>query len=452
MALGKSVIAALFCHMRREHQPAIIMCPANLKLQWAEYWKEWVGRPVKILDGQKGYPLEQDISYVVNWDVLAFTKTETKYHKKYGVLQPKKVKVVQPNSWFHFIKRAGFKTSIGDEIQFCNNIESMRGKALKEIAESIPNFIPLSGTPIKTKPSQFWLPLHLVDKDRFPKLKRFQDKYCNIEANGYGEHEQPGCKDPKALHRAVKNVMIRYRKADVLKELPGKTRVVVPMEIDQAAWNKEIAIWKEEHKDIDRTKAFELQNAIKSLMSSAFAVKKKSVIEWIDNYKEINPGKKLVIFSWHRAVVEYIHECYKKESVMYYGGMSNKKKQAAFKRFLEDPECLFFDANIQSGGTGLDGMQHICDTCCFTEISRSPMESDQAEDRLLRPGQEHNVGSFFLPAAGTVDMDIMESWDIKREMVDQIVEGKEVSDDNDLLLNLFNKYAGAPQKPEGGMF
>ena len=45
MALGKSVIASLFCRLHRNHTPAIIMCPATLKLQWAKYWMEWVGAP-----------------------------------------------------------------------------------------------------------------------------------------------------------------------------------------------------------------------------------------------------------------------------------------------------------------------------------------------------------------------------------------------------------------------
>jgi SWI/SNF-related matrix-associated actin-dependent regulator 1 of chromatin subfamily A len=452
MALGKSIIAALFCKMKRAHMPSIIICPSTLKLQWAKYWGEWVGAPVTILSGRKGRPLERGMTYIINWDILGYRKEEKKQIMKHGREVTQTVKVVQKDSWFYFIKQAGFKTTIADEIQYCNNVDTVRGKALKEIAQAIPNFIPLSGTPIKTKPSQFWLPLHLCDDSRFPKLSTFKRKFCKLEHTGYGEKELPGCKDPKVLHNAIKNVMIRFRKEDVLKDLPLKTRVIVPMEIDTAEWKKRVALFKEETKGLDRTKAIAIEAAIKTLMSSAFDVKKDSVMAWLDEFKEMNPGKKLVIFAWHRAVVEYIHEYYKKESVLYYGGMSNPQKVKSFETFLNDPHCIFFVGNAQSAGTGLDGMQHVCNTTVFIEITQSPADSDQAEDRVVRPGQLNPVTCFYLPADNTIDMDIMENWDLKREMIDQIVEGKETSDCDDLLSALFLKYAGPMQNSKAGLF
>jgi len=452
MALGKSVIAALYCKMKKAHMPAVIICPATLRLQWAKYWADWVGAPVTILSGRRGRPLERGMTYVINWDILGYRKEVTKKVMKNGREVNNKVKEMQKDSWYRFIKQAGFKTAIADEIQFCNNIETVRGKALKEIANAIPNFIPLSGTPIKTKPSQFWLPLNLCDNTRFPKLTTFKRKFCIIKHDGYGDHELPGCKDPKVLHNAIKNVMIRFRKTDVLKDLPEKTRVIVPMEIDSGEWNKRVALFKEETKGIAQSEAIKIEAAVKALMSSAFDIKKAAVMQWLDDYKETNPGKKLVIFAWHRAVVEYIHEYYKNESVLYYGGMSQKNKTAALDKFLEDESCTFFIGNAQSAGTGLDGMQHVCDTTVFIEFTHSPADSDQAEDRVLRPGQKNPVTCFYLPADGTIDMDIMANWDIKREMIDQIVEGKECSSGDDLMQQLFIKYAGPPQKSSRGMF
>ena len=136
---------------------------------------------------------------------------------------------------------------------------------------------------------------------------------------------------------------------------------------------------------------------------------------------------------------------------MYYGGITGKQKALAKTKFQEDPKCRLFIANAQSGGTGLDGFQLVCDTCAFVEMTQSPADSDQAEDRLLRPKQKNSVTCFYLPANDSVDMDIIEIWDNKREMIDKLVEGKEQSDSKDLLMSLFRKYSNIQKFSDKGL-
>ena len=52
-------------------------------------------------------------------------------------------------------------------------------------------------------------------------------------------------------------------------------------------------------------------------------------------------------------VVKGYHEAFKDCSELVYGGTNKERRQAAFKRVVNDPGCLDLFANIRAAGTGI---------------------------------------------------------------------------------------------------
>ena len=58
--------------------------------------------------------------------------------------------------------------------------------------------------------------------------------------------------------------------------------------------------------------------------------------------------------------------------------------------------------NIQSMGTGVDGLQEVATHCVLVEPTWTPGENQQAVDRLDRGGQKGHVQADFLVAPGSI--------------------------------------------------
>lgn len=133
------------------------------------------------------------------------------------------------------------------------------------------------------------------------------------------------------------------------------------------------------------------------------------VVEWL--LDQFTGGlEKIVIIAVHRDVIEGIHQRLKEqniESVIYYGGMSEKEKDKAKAIFIKENGCRAFIGQIVSSGTGLDGLQHATGDMLFVEWSWIADDNYQALSRLDRIGQENPVIGRFAGLEGSLDGAIM---------------------------------------------
>jgi SNF2 family DNA or RNA helicase len=191
---------------------------------------------------------------------------------------------------------------------------------------------------------------------------------------------------------------LRRTKDEVLSELPDKTFRLTPMEM--GSMNAEIK-WGETLRRADLKKsslgipAGELAEARKDLAHD----KLDAVIEYV---KEID--EPVVIFGWHREFLERISEAI--NGSLYYGDLSPKQKEKSKADFLAGKTKAFV-ANIQSAGTGLDGLQHVASHCVFAEIPWTFAEIAQATDRLHRFGQKDPVLADLIVLKGGVESYIL---------------------------------------------
>lgn len=432
---GKTV-EALSWMVYANAYPALYVVNAPTKLQWQEAYRKWVGATkkhypdVEVLSGKTPRPLSKYKSYIINWDVLSDWTGHYETIEKNGETQA--VYICDGP-----LSKVGFRLLVGDEVQAIGNPESQRAVAFKELSKIIPHCIGMSGTPAMSKPMQFWTLLSIVEPSMFKNFYMFKQRYCDPQNDGYGV-KYNGASNIEELHELLVRCMLRRTKGEVMKDLPPKVMEVVPLEVETSAMD---AYYEEERAafsdDTAKGEKESARNKVAHLLRTAYALKEKSMLQWIEDFLE--SGKKLLLFAWHRSVVEVLYDTLKAYNpALIYGGMSTNEREEARKKFIENPKCKVIVANIQAGGVGIDGFQDVCSDVAFAEFSHTPNFHRQAEDRLHRSGQHNSVTSYYLVAPGTVDMDAIEILDARAKMLDGVLDGKETAT-TDLLTEVLER-------------
>lgn len=414
MGTGKTVQSLAWLVYAKRY-PALIVVNAPTKLQWQCAYFRWVGSVpgnvprVAVLQGKTPYMLEPGVSYIINWDILS--------------------------DWESELALMDFKLLIGDEVQAIGNPSSRRSRAFRRLAQKIHDVIGMSGTPAMSKPAQFWPLLNILEPEMFKNQRAFLYRYCAPKHNGFSLQFN-GASNVKELHAKLVSCMLRRTKDQVLKDLPPKVMEVVPLEVDARAFQDYKAAEAAAF-DTEGTSEKDMRERVAGLLRTAYALKEKNLLQWVRDFLE--SGQKLLLFAWHRDVVDLLHTTLKDYNpAKIYGGMNQAEREDARKRFIEDGTCRLMVANIQSGGVGIDGFQDVCSNVAFAEFSYTPNAHRQAEDRLHRSGQKSSVTTYYLVAPGTVDMDAVEVLDDRAKMLDGVLDGKEAAD-VDLLGELLER-------------
>lgn len=413
MGLGKTPQALCYLRINPARRPVLILVPATIKIQWERAWRRWVGngktlvcygrQPKRIPDYYE--------AVIINWDLI-FDWLPSLIERKFEAIIADECQAVGSEGWTQRKAKGSKRTAAFQSLV----------KANREAA-----VLALSGTPLRSRPAQLFTILNVLDADKFPKRYAFQWRYCDPKPNGFG-WEFKGASHIDELHQKVKTLMLRREKEDVLTELPAKQRTVVPLEIDDMS--AYAAKWEEIADTLETANGKQAREQIDALKFSAFSVKKDMAIRWIKDWLD-DSGKKIIVFAYHRSVVEYLREEFPRSAVVY-GGLTGQARDRELTKFTGDANCNVLIANILAGGVGIDGLQNVCSNAAFVEFGWSSTDHDQAEDRLHRFGQQDPVNVYYLIAPETIDEELMEIVDRKAGMIKQILDGR-VAGDQDLL-------------------
>jgi len=414
--LGKSLISLGYLAINPTLRPAVVVCPASLKINWRKEAKIHINEDAVILSGKKPKPLSWNGLYVINYDVVS--------------------------AWKQALIDKGMQVMILDEIQACKNAKSKRSKACKHLSMHIPHIIGLTGTPVTNRPADLFSLVDIVKPGLFPSWWSYIQRYCAMKRTPWGM-DISGASHLDELHEKISPFCSRRKKVDVLKDLPEKQVIVAPVEIsNRKEYNKAEADFL---KWLERVKPEKLSTAMKAealvklatLRNLVVEGKMEALYEWIGNYLE--SGKKLIVFMCHTEPLHAIYKKYKKCAVMIDGSVSMKKRNEAVEKFQNDPKIRLFCGNIIAAGTGLT--LTAADTVVFGELSYVPADHAQAQDRAHRIGQKSNVQVYYLIADNTLEEKVCDSLHAKMKIIDQILDG-EITDSTgwnfkkELLCNL----------------
>jgi len=130
---------------------------------------------------------------------------------------------------------------------------------------------------------------------------------------------------------------------------------------------------------------------------------------------------KIVVFAYHREVIEAIHDEFGLQAVKLYGGMSLKAKQDSIDSFQKDDSVRLFIGQITSAGVGITLTESS--TLVFAEMDYSPANMAQAEDRVHRATQKSDsVNIYYLVYRDSLDANIANRLIHKKMTIDSIIE------------------------------
>ena len=293
----------------------------------------------------------------------------------------------------------------------------------------------MSGTPMVNRPSELWTTVSTIADwvPVFSNFFKFASRYCNAHKTRFG-WDFNGHSNEAELHQLLTDtIMIRRLKADVLRELPAKTFVTVPLEFDRREYDAVAAAfegrgdWKQGMQKLvqyggNPAQSDEAIVAINKCREIAGYAKLASAIEWILDYVE--EGRKLVVFAHHQKMVDQITAEVKAAGVgvrMIRGGVGLEARAQAAQDFQQDPDVKVIVLNIASAGFGIT--LTAASACAFVQLPWTPGDLIQAADRVHRIGQLDNVTVYNLVAEGTVEEQIGDMIVAKAEVSNNVIDG-----------------------------
>jgi len=432
MGLGKSVQIGAYLFFKNVF-PALIICPASLKLNWEKEIYIWTKKKSIVLEGLTPYPIQGLLDefpvVILNYDILGRKdKLEVEYEKE-RIKQAKKLKlpykknIIHPSGWVDILKQIPFKNIICDECQFIGELETARTQCVIDICKEIKSArrIFLSGTPYTSATRQFFPVLHLTDNRIFNNEWRYKMQFCDPVKIGFGKKsywEFKGLSDGDTLHKLVSKIMLRRLKVDVLDELPPKIKSIVPMNPDkkllQKYYNDEMVLLG--------GKIINEKQTYQDLKKMTYYIKINSCIQWIKDYLEVND--KLVVFVYHRESFHNLMKQFEGIAVGINGETPSNKRQGIRDKFQEDKKIKLVILQIRSGGVGIT--LTAASAVAFVELGDTASEHEQAEDRIHRIGQKADkIIAYYLIITNTIDEDIIENVKIGYANQKQVLDGIE---------------------------
>lgn len=428
MGLGKTVQALAWLQYCAPSASTIIIVPAAVKLHWQRMAEVWAPRlkTIVLYGGQTQAEIKALSSYnaiIVNYDLLIRPVKDSKRKLSETLTEMHKPDVI-----------------IIDETHMICNAKAQRTKTVRIMTKG-KQVIALSGTPITSRPIQFFTILNLLCPEDFPSYWSFAQRYCGARHNGYGWDFSGATNVPELHEKLTDTCMIRHLKKDVLADLPDKLRDVVPLEIDNRQEyqdaERDFIGWlqgKGETEKAERAKHAEALSEMEGLKQLAVKGKLNSVIQWVDEFLGESPDKKLILFTHHIKIRDSLYHEYKNLAVMAMGGNST---QEAADVFQNNSNIRLFIGNMDAAGIGIT--LTAASTVAFVELAWTPGKMQQAEDRAHRIGQKNCVNIYYLIAEKTIEEDIAKILDKKTKVLNQVLDGKNIEGDS-LIIELLRKY------------
>jgi len=418
MGLGKTL--QFLATLRRNHKqciPAVVVCPASLKWNWARESMMHIGCRALVAEGRtppKTSPMKlKPRLVVINYEILPY--------------------------WLDWIEDLDPKLIGIDECQYIKNREAQRTKAVKMLCRKRPHIVMMSGTPLTSRPAELWPALNILMPDQFNSFMTYAWDFCKPRRTPWG-WEYKGATNLDELHGLLTDTcMVRRRKMDVLDQLPAKTRSVVAFSLSRDARKeydyaeKNFMRWlsKSKGKAIAK-RAHKAEQLVKMgyLKRLAASLKYETTIEWIDTFFEDTDGK-LVLFGIHQKIIKALVERYKSMAVYVDGSVTGHKRQIAVDQFQNNDKTRLFVGNLQAAGVGIT--LTASHNVAFAELGWTPGEHTQGEDRIHRIGQTNAAQCYYLVARNTIEEDLCRILQEKQAVLEATLDGVDTGEDLDIF-------------------
>jgi SWI/SNF-related matrix-associated actin-dependent regulator 1 of chromatin subfamily A len=395
MGLGKTtstIIAALETGAKK----VLIICPATLKINWKREIENYSDRSIFISEG-KTFSTEHDF-VIINYDIIKnFHDTKKKDESQ--------------------VIAANFDLVVVDEAHYIKNPTAQRTKLINDIAKNVDRLWLLSGTPMTSRPIDYYNLLNLVDSPTARNWMAYVIRYCQgyqFNAGGRKIWNVTGASNLEELRDRTSGTILRRLKEDVL-DLPDKIITPVYLRLKSKAYEDimgEYYDWYD--KNPEESKSLTVQFTKLTKVRQVIADEKINyTIELAENILE--QGKKVIIFCNFTDSLEKITEHFGKIAVKLNGSMSKAEKQYSVDQFQDNEKIKVFVGNIKASGVGITLTSS--EAVIFNDLSFLPSDHSQAEDRSYRYGQKNNVLVYYPIFENTLEAVIYDIVNTKKKII-----------------------------------
>jgi len=392
MGLGKTVQTLAYIASEKQSLPAVVVAPLVTLTNWQREIERFMKKKSK--NGR-----------IVEHDVPTITSIRTGKQKEladydfylinYELLYKRQID----------LSKLKIHTLVCDEVQHLRSKTTKKYRAVKKLAgmKSVKYRVGLSGTPIYNHGSEIWPIVDILKPGLLGSFKEFCEYFCYQDEKGKAI-VVPSKRDG-LRHVLQRDVMLRRKKSDVLKELKDKVRYKETIDADETYYKNELnKIWsklEEEQKNAETefSKVASYQRAIQSERQAAGVAKLHHVIDFVKNIMEIEES--VVVFCHHKSIHKLLHESLQEfNPAAIIGGQTDKIRQENIDNFQNgDTKLIIVGLRAGNLGINLTRAKYVI----FAELDWSPAIHRQAEDRLHRIGQKNTVFAYYLIGKRTLD-------------------------------------------------
>ena len=420
MGLGKTT-SAVIASLESKARKILIVCPASLKINWEREIRNYSDRKVLIVEGRKwGSTFD---FYIINYDIIKNYHTTDKS---------------EDSDDYKLLVNANFDLAIVDEAHYISNATANRTRLLNDVLETIPKVWLLTGTPMTSRPINYFNLLKIVESPLALNWQSYVRRYCKGYQFNVGNRKvwnTSGASNLDELRERTKNLVLRRMKTDIL-DLPEKIVTPVFVELSSKMYDEELEEFTRisNDKKNDETITVTLNRLMKIRQLIAYE-KIPYTCELID--KCLEQGKKVIVFTNFTMSLDMLHEKYKKVSVTLDGRMNKDRRQENVDRFQNDDKIKVFIGNIKAAGVGITLTS--AEIVIMNDLSFVPADHSQGEDRAYRYGQKNSVLVYYPVFENTVEKIIYNILQKKKGIIDQVMGDGEYSESfsKDLLKQLF---------------
>jgi SWI/SNF-related matrix-associated actin-dependent regulator 1 of chromatin subfamily A len=386
--------------------PAIVICPAAMKLTWEREVTHWLPhRSVAVVHGRVAVPPRGDVT-ILNYEIVAAHREA--------------------------LARRHPRAVVVDESHYCKNPSAKRTHAVRALAAAVHRDglkLALTGTPVLNHPDELIAQLRVIDRlGEFGSGARFSHQFRGRAGGGVSEER---------LHWHLRrSCFVRRLKRDVLPQLPAKRQVVVPIALTNEAEyrlaQRDVIEWlrtqpldlSELNAKISATLRAERLAQLGTLQRLAARGKLAAALAWTEDF--LASGEPLVLFARHIEVQKAVIARFP-EALHLLGEDPLPARERSIAAFQDPagPPLIVCATRSAAQGITLTRASNVA----FLELEWTPAIHDQAEDRCHRIGQHDAVTAWYLLAADTIDETMSRLIQAKRATVAAVTDGRVIESD-----------------------
>ena len=376
------------------NMPVLVVCPAVAKYVWAKAFAQ-LGHTATVISGKSAAatlaPIPGMVA-VINYDILSHVKA-----------------------------LKGWATLVLDESHRVKTPTAKRTKAAIKLMKETPHVYALSGTPIPNRPIEIWPILHGLGIYKRSWME-FACRYAKAWQSPWGL-DVSGASNIPELREKLKPWVLRRKRADVFTAY--QQPVVSLIELDLPVDKREKQFDADSISDLaanspDVVLALE---GISEIMREAGELKAPHAAEFIRSKIEQEPDEPLVVFAWHKSVVQILSDALKVSPAIPHltvtGATSATQKQEAIESF-QAGKIQVIIGNVSSMAEGVDLSRSS--TVIFAESTWATSALEQASARVENVHKNGCAPSIYILTIRTsLDSIILSKVLKKMNEIDQIL-------------------------------